>query len=273
MDDIEKLNSFISSDTNKNDQEKSTLDDYDIKYSYTGLVDKKRPLRPLDNLLHIAARNGNIKIILSTYQRSFAENVNLLRYNDERDSPFHILAKNGILRDVVKEIVSSLKSSKDEEISSLKKQIKSCKEKLSCNDIQEGISKFKNQITDVEKKYEYHLRSLRDTIRSPDQHKKTPLHWIINTYERREIKETLGLNSLISNKNIRTSLLIVGAAVTIATMCVALYLLYATAPALALASAFSLSSAGATFFVMKIPSELIDLSTESLSSDLVQSNA
>uniref|UniRef100_A0A1A9VJV9 propionyl-CoA carboxylase n=1 Tax=Glossina austeni TaxID=7395 RepID=A0A1A9VJV9_GLOAU len=83
-----------------------------VHWRYAGPSDKTKPIVNADNLLHLAARIGNVEKFLSIFKKSIESDARLLEYNNDQENPFHIAAKMGILPSVVKGIFKHLESEK-----------------------------------------------------------------------------------------------------------------------------------------------------------------
>ncbi len=179
-----------------------------------------------DNLLHLAAKTGNVDKFLSIFKKSVESNVHLLEYNKDHENPFHIAAEMGILPSVVKGIFKHLESEKtNPNLENVKNYVK----EALCN---------------------------RCAL---DKSKKTPLDWVSKTVKK-EIKETAGIkDSLICNQKFRLCLYIVGAIACIAALCLSLYFLFLVSQSLALASMAGIISGGAAYLSGKVFSEIHDL--------------
>ncbi|GFY79820.1 ankyrin repeat domain protein [Trichonephila inaurata madagascariensis] len=202
-----------------------------VSWRYTGPFDKTRQIVQADNLLHLAARIGNVEKFLSIFKKSIESDARLLEYNNDQENPFHISAKMGMLPDVVKGIFKHLESEKTNPNSDSKKleNVKNYVKEALCN---------------------------RCAL---DKSKKTPLDWVSKTVKK-EIKEIAGIkDSFICNQKFRLCLYIVGAIACIAALCLSLYLLFSVSQSLALASMAGIISGGAAYLSGKVFSEIHDL--------------
>jgi hypothetical protein len=198
---------------------------------HAGSSDKTKLIVRGDNLLHLAARTGNIDKFLSLFKKSVEKDVHLLEYNEDHENPFHIAAKMGILPSVVKGIFKHLESGKTNPNSDLKR-------------LEEVKSYVKNALGN------------RCAL---DKSKKTPLDWVSKDVKK-NVKETAGIkDSLICNQKFRLCLYIVGAIACIAALCLSLYFLFLVSQSLALASMAGIISGGAAYLSGKVCSEIYDL--------------
>ncbi|WP_353282950.1 hypothetical protein [Wolbachia endosymbiont (group A) of Pogonocherus hispidulus] len=202
-----------------------------INWHYTGPFDKTKQRIRGDNLLHLAAKTGNVDKFLSIFKKSVESNVHLLEYNKDHENPFHIAAEMGILPSVVKGIFKHLES-----------------EKTNPNCDPKKLENVKNYVKEA--------LCNRCAL---DKSKKTPLDWVSKTV-RKEIKEIAGIkDSLICNQKFRLCLYIVGAIACIAALCLSLYFLFLVSQSLALASMAGIISGGAAYLSGKVFSEIHDL--------------
>ncbi|MBA8770067.1 hypothetical protein HCR16_02830 [Wolbachia pipientis] len=202
-----------------------------INWHYTGPFDKTKQRISGDNLLHLAAKIGEVDKFLSTFKRSVESNVHLLEYNKNHKNPFHIAAEMGILPSVVKGIFKHLES-----------------EKTNPNCDPKKLENFKNYVKEA--------LCNRCAL---DQSKKTPLDWVSKAVKK-EIKEIAGIkDSFICNQKFRLCLYIVGAIACIAALCLSLYFLFLVSQSLALASMAGIISGGAAYLSGKVFSEIHDL--------------
>lgn len=198
---------------------------------HAGSSDKTKLIVRGDNLLHLAAKTGNVDKFLSIFKKSVESNVHLLEYNEDQENPFHIVAKMGILPSVVKGIFKHLES-----------------EKTNPNCDPKKLENVKNYVKEA--------LCNRCAL---DKSKKTPLDWVSKTVKK-EIKEIAGIkDSFICNQKFRLCLYIVGAIACIAALCLSLYLLFSVSQSLTLASMAGIISGGAAYLSGKVFSEIHDL--------------
>ncbi|WP_265036408.1 hypothetical protein [Wolbachia endosymbiont (group A) of Anomoia purmunda] len=194
---------------------------------HAGSSDKTKLIVRGDNLLHLAAKTGNVDKFLSIFKKSVESNVHLLEYNEDHENPFHIAAKMGILPSVVKGAFEHLDSS-------------------------EKVTKEKSE------NFKSYIRNALGNRCALDKSKKTPLDWVSKTV-RKEIKEIAGIkDSLICNQKFRLCLYIVGAIACIAALCLSLYFLFLVSQSLALASMAGIISGGAAYLSAKVFGEIYD---------------
>ncbi|WP_374698381.1 hypothetical protein [Wolbachia endosymbiont (group B) of Limnophora tigrina] len=203
----------------------------EVGWRYTGPFDKTKQIVRGDNLLHLAARTGNIDSFLFIFKKSVGKDVYLLEYNEDHENPFHIAAKMGILLSVVKGVFEHLES-----------------EKTNPRLDSEKLENVKSYIKDA--------LSNRCAL---DKSKKTPLDWVSKTVKK-EVRKIAGIkDSLICNQKVCLCLYIVGAIACIAALCLSLYFLFLVSQSLALASMAGIISGGAAYLSGKVCSEIYDL--------------
>ncbi|MGL9717864.1 MAG: hypothetical protein ACR5K9_04135 [Wolbachia sp.] len=203
-----------------------------IKWRYTGPFDETKQVVRMDNLLHLAARTGDVERFLSIFKKSVEHDVRLLEYNKEvHENPFHIAAEMGILPDVVKGIFEHLDSEK--------------------------VTKEKSESVKS-----YVRNALGDRC-ALNNSKRTPLD-VVSKEVKKEVREIAGIKeSLICNKKFRLCLYIVGAIACVAALCLSLYFLYLCSQGLALASMATIASGGFGYLGGKVYSEIYDLNSVS----------
>ncbi|WP_175937239.1 hypothetical protein [Wolbachia endosymbiont of Madathamugadia hiepei] len=203
-----------------------------INWRYTGPFYKTKQIMRMDNLLHLAARTGNVEKFLFIFKKSVKHNVRLLEYNEEiHENPFHIAARMGILLKVVRGIFEHLDSGK--------------------------VTKEKSESV---KSY---VRNALGNRCALNIHKMTPLD-MVSKEVKKEVRETAGIKgSLICNKKFHLCLYIVGAIACVAALCLSLYFLYLCSQNLALASMATIASGGFGYLSGKACGEIYDLNSVS----------
>lgn len=199
-----------------------------VHWRYTGPFDKTKQIVRADNLLHLAARIRDNDAFLSVFKKSVESDVHLLEYNDDRENPFHIAAKMGILPSVVRGMFKHLESEETNPKYDLKK---------------------------LENVKGYIRKALRNKSKNV-----TSIDWMINEEDKKKVREIAGIkDSFICNKKFHLCLYIVGAIACIAALCLSLYFLYMVSQSLALASVATIASSGAAYLSAKVFGEIHDL--------------
>ncbi|MDR2609225.1 MAG: hypothetical protein LBC06_01350 [Rickettsiales bacterium] len=213
-----------------------------INWRYTGPSDKTKQIVRMDNLLHLAARTGDVEKFLFIFKKSVEHDVRLLEYNEEiHENPFHIAARMGILPKVVRGIFEHLDSEK--------------------------VTKEKS------KSVKSYVRNALGNRCALNIHKMTPLD-MVSKEVKKEVREIAGIKeSLICNKKFRLCLYIVGAIACVAALCLSLYFLYLCSQHLALASMATIASGGFGYLAGKIYSEISDLSSVSTPMEVVSNES
>ncbi|MDR2977951.1 MAG: hypothetical protein LBU56_00640 [Rickettsiales bacterium] len=199
-----------------------------INWCYTGPFDKTKQIVRMDNLLHLAARTGNVEKFLFIFKKSVEHDVRLLEHDEEiHENPFHIAARMRILPKVVEGIFEYLNSEK--------------------------VTKEKSESV---KSY---VRNALGNRCALNIHKMTPLD-MVSKEVKKEVREIAGIKeSLICNRKFRLCLHIVGAIACIAALCLSLYFLYLCSQNLALASMATIASGGFGYLSGKVCGEIYDL--------------
>lgn len=240
-----------------------------ISYRYSApLNDKKKKVnRDGDNYLHIAAKARNIDAFMYIFKKSVENNVRLLEYNEDHNNPFHIAARMGILPAVVKGIFGHLEVTASNTIKTLEDSIEKAKgaksdTKESQKELREVKEKLKNDKS-------YIVEALRSKC-AVNEKKKTPLDCVSKT-EKEDIKKSAGIeDKLICNKNFHICLYIIGAIVSIAALCLSLYLLFLTSQTFALSSIAPMAFAGVTYLSFNACKEIHDFHNEGASVEDVE---
>lgn len=205
-----------------------------VHWRYTGPFDKTKQIVRADNLLHLAARIRDTDAFLSVSKKSVESDVHLLEYNDDRENPFHIAAKMGMLPDVVRGMFKHLESEETNPKYDLKK---------------------------LENVKGYIRKALRNKSKNV-----TSIDWMINEEDKKKVREIAGMkDSFICNKKFHLCLYIVGAIACIAALCLSLYFLYLSSEAFALSSIASMAFGGVTYLSYKAFSEIHDLHNAEIS--------
>lgn len=215
----------------------------DVNYRYNGPLDKTKQIVKNDNYLHIAARAGNVYAFLLIFKKSIEDDTPLLENNEDLESPLHIAAKMGILKVVVKEMLSHLRSTASNKREELENEIKKAKEagdNVAVKTNQEELEKVRIKLESDEN----YIRNALSSKDASSKDKRTPLG-LVSKRVRNEIKEIAGIKDRwIDNKNIRLLLFAITAIVFIAALCMSLFLLFQCAESLALATVASICVTG-----------------------------
>jgi ankyrin repeat protein len=224
------------------------VDKSDINYRYSGLLDKVKQKIQADNYLHIAARAANKEAFVTICKKNITF---VTAHNEDGNNPFHEAAMSGILLPVVREVMNYLEKEASKKIKKAEeakdwKELRELKEELKCN-----------------RKY------IKDALCSKNcafnKDKRAPLYYLDDS-EKKEIKEIAGIeDKLICNKNFHLCLYMVGAVVSIAALCLSLYLLFLTSQSFALSSMASMAFTGVTYLSLKACSEIYDLHNDGAS--------
>ena len=221
------------------------LGELDLNYRYSGpLNDKtKKVNKNEDNYLHIAARARNIEAFLFIFKKSVKADIPLLEYNEDHENPFHIAARSGILKVVVKEMLRHLKSTANGDIERLESHIKTARE----DGNNEKVKIKQKELKEVKRKLESDENYIKDALNSKcasSKDNRTPLDWVSKAVKN-EVREIAGIKDRwIDNKNLRLFLCIVAVVLFIVTLCVSLGLLFRCAESLALATVASICVTG-----------------------------
>lgn len=215
----------------------------DINYRYNGPLDKTKQIIKNDNYLHIAARAGNVYAFLLIFKKSIEDDIPLLEYNEDHENPLHIAAKMGILKIVVREMLSYLESTAKDEVKKLEGHIKKAREDGNNEDVKVNQKKIK----EIKGKLESNKNYIKNALNSKyalSKDKRTPLD-LVSKEVRNEIKETAGIGDRwIDNKNLRLLLCVAIVTVFIIALCMSLALLFQCAESLALATVASICVTG-----------------------------
>ncbi|WCR54213.1 MAG: hypothetical protein PG981_001235 [Wolbachia endosymbiont of Ctenocephalides orientis wCori] len=242
------------------------LEKLDFSYRYSGpLNDKtKRVNINGDNFLHIAARARNVYAFLLILKKSIEDYIPLLEYNEDHENPLHVAARMGILKVVVREMLSYLESTANDEIKKLEVHIKKAREDGNNEDIKTNQKKIK----EIKGKLESNKNYIKNALNSKyalNKDKRTPLDWVSKDVKN-EIKEAVDIkDSFLCNKKFHLTLQIGCAIACIAALCISLYLLYLSSQAFALSSLATMAFGGATYFAAKACIGLHDLHNENAS--------
>jgi succinylglutamate desuccinylase len=155
-----------------------------INWRYTGPFDKTKQIVRMDNLLHLAARTGDIDKFLSIYKKSIEKDISLLEYNDNHENPFHIAARMRILPKVVRGMFEYLQS----EVKSAKASVLEAKE--AGRNPREELEKLESLRRKVKRK----VNSIKDELydkTSADNNGYRPVDWVSDHVERDIRKEVL----------------------------------------------------------------------------------
>lgn len=214
-----------------------------VNYRYNGPFDTTKQIVKNDNYLHIAARAGNVYAFLLIFKKSIETDTPLLEYNEDHENPLHIAAKMGILKVVVREMLSYLESTANDEIKKLEGHIKKAREDGSNEDVKANQKKIK----EIKGKLESDKNYIKNALNSKyalSKDRRTPLD-LVSKEVRNQIKETAGIKDRwIDNKNLRLLLFAVTAIVFITALCMSLFLLFQCAESLALATVASICVTG-----------------------------